>query len=435
MTKQHLHARSYFIDGVGSAVSPFDSELPTDLTDFLTRLPASGLSAWVRGHSGLVGWGELSRFETKGADRFADASDFWKQLSAGADVDDAVRLPGSGPVAFGSFGFSDRTDIPSVLIVPRVVLGRHSGRVWVTTMSFDDEPAPERLGAPSPLERPRAVTVTAGGRDDWEETVGKVVDRIRAGEAKKVVMARDAAARSDEPLDVRFLLGHLNAHYPTCWTYHVDGMLGATPELLVSSHDGAVHSRVLAGTFYNNSGDHDVDVEAARHVLAKSKDSAEHKYAVDSLVETLSPLCSSLEVDCEPFLLELPNVIHLASDARGHLTHRSDGSRVSSLEIAAALHPTAAVGGTPRGRALELIDELEATDRGRYAGPVGWIGASGDGEWGLALRGGRLDEDGRGVRLFAGGGIVGESVPEYEWLETVAKLAPMLAALGVRTER
>lgn len=435
MTKQHLRARSYFIDGVGSASSPFDSELPTDLTDFLTRLPTSGLSAWVRGHSGLVGWGELTRFESKGAERFDDASDFWKRLAASAEIDDAVRLPGSGPIAFGTFGFSDRTDIPSVLVVPRVVLGRHSGRVWVTTMRFDDEPEPDRLGAPSALVRPHDVSVSAGGRCDWEHTVGRVIDRIRAGEAKKVVMARDAVARSDSPLDVRFLLGHLNAHYPTCWTYHVDGMLGATPELLVSSHDGAVHSRVLAGTFYNNSGDHDVDVEAARHVLAKSKDSVEHKYALESLVDSLSPLVNSLEVDREPFLLELPNVIHLASDARGRLTRRADGSRVNSLEVAAALHPTAAVGGTPRGRALELIDELEAMDRGRYAGPVGWIGASGDGEWGLALRGGRMDEDGRGVRLFAGGGIVGESVPEYEWLETLAKLEPMLAALGVRGDR
>src|SRR5699024_10796922 len=146
--------------------------------------------------------------------------------------------------------------------------------------------------------------------------------------------------------------------YPMCWTYHVDGMLGATPELLVSSQKGDVHSRVLAGTFYNNSGEHGADVEAARHILAKSKDTGEHKYAIDSLVEALDPLCSSLEVDRDPFLLELPNVIHLASDARGTLIRRADGSRVSSLEVAAALHPTAAVGGTPRRQALELIDEL-----------------------------------------------------------------------------
>src|SRR5699024_4602623 len=140
--------------------------------------------------------------------------------------------------------------------------------------------------------------------------------------------------------------------------------------------------------------------------------------------------CSSLEVDRDPFLLELPNVIHLASDARGTLIRRADGSRVSSLEVAAALHPTAAVGGTPRRQALELIDELENMDRGRYAGPVGWLDAAGDGEWGLALRGGQVDDDGRGVQLYAGGGIVAESVPEFEWRETSAKLAPMLAALG-----
>src|SRR5699024_6473445 len=188
MTQHQLHARSYFIDRVGADNGyPFPVELPSEPAEFFRLLPRNGVTAWVRGHSGLIGWGELTRCRTVGPTRFTQASTFWKELVSDAQVDDDVHLPGSGPVAFGSFGFSDRSEEPSVLIVPKLVFGRHSGRVWVTVMSFDAEPDAGELSGPSPLERPRDVRVSAGESSEWQRTVAHVVDCIAAGEAQKVV--------------------------------------------------------------------------------------------------------------------------------------------------------------------------------------------------------------------------------------------------------
>ena len=135
-------------------------------------------------------------------------------------------------------------------------------------------------------------------------------------------------------------------------------------------------------------------------------------------------------MDPEPHLLQLANVIHLASDAHGRLRTRPDGTRVSPFEVARAVHPTAAVGGTPRDRAMDLISRFEEMDRGRYAGPVGWVDGYGNGQFGIALRCGQLEDRNR-IRLFAGAGIMPDSDPATEVAETNAKLAPMRRALGL----
>jgi len=401
-----LHVRTVRVDAPGP---------------LLDLLPESGALAWVREGEGLVGWGEAARVELSGPDRFAHAQAWWDGQVAGADVEDEVGVPGSGLVAFGSFAF-DPARGTSVLVVPQVVVGTRDGVSWVTTVA-DAPVLPPRTA----VRPPGPVRFSDGSRTPgaWEQVVAAAVRRIEAGEVGKVVLARDLEARTDAPLDLRWPLQRLARDYPGCWTFSVDGLLGATPEMLVRLRDGVATSRVLAGTL-RRSGDANRDLRRSDWLSRSIKDIEEHGYGVRSVAEALAEHCSSVEVPPAPFVLELPNVMHLASDVTGVL---ADGA--SSLGLIASLHPSAAVCGTPTAVALELIREIEGLDRGRYAGPVGWLDASGDGEWGIALRCAQVDpQDPSRLRLFAGCGIVAGSRPQDELAESVAKLVPMRDALA-----
>ncbi len=391
---------------------------PVDLVGtLLHRLPHAGDAlAWVRDGSGLVGWGEAARLEVTGADRFTVARDWWRDLVAHAEVDDEVGVRGSGPVAFGSFAFRD--DELSVLVVPEVVLGRSDGRTWLTTVG-----EPPRLASPEPVRPTRGLRYAHGELSvtDFRAAVEAAVKRIDAGELEKVVLAHDLLAVAEHDIDVRAVLAGLAAGNPDCWTFAVDGLVGATPELLVSRTGDRVFSRVLAGTT-SRGGNAAADVARVDALMHSAKDLAEHRFAVESLVASLAPHVRDLVVPPEPVPLELSNVTHLATDVVATL---GDGSDV--LDLLAAVHPTAAVGGTPSDVALGVLAELEPMNRGRYTGPVGWVDARGDGEWGIALRCAQLD--GPTARLFAGGGIVAGSDPDDEVLEAQAKLLPMREAL------
>ena len=226
------------------------------------------------------------------------------------------------------------------------------------------------------------------------------------------------------------LLQRLAAAYPECWTFNVDGLIGATPELLVRRDGDQVTSRVLAGTV-RRRGDDSVDAGLAEALLASGKDLEEHDYAVHSVAESLAAHCTDLQVPTAPHVLSLTNVQHLATEVSGLL---ADGA--PALALAASLHPTAAVCGTPTERATALIRELEGMDRGRYAGPVGWIDAHGDGELGIALRCGAIEDSERGpgtrLRLYAGCGIVAGSDPDSEIAESEAKFDAVRKALHGR---
>lgn len=433
-----LVARSWFLDGVGaSAGSPFGADLPTGSSAFLRLLPESGFTCWVRESSGLVGWGELARFTARGPGRAASLDAQWREFLVGADIDDQVGMYGSGPVTFGAVAFADDSDEDSVLVVPRIVLGRLDDRVWVTTMRSSEIPEIPATLEPSDIRPPQDPRVEAGtlGPNAWGTLVGHVASTLAEGgeiddsasdAARKVVLARDALVSDARPYDLRYPLGYLNTVYPSCYTFHIDGLIGATPELLISVRDGEARSRVLAGT-YRSTGERSADLAAARTLLGARKDATEHSYAIESLKSSLEPLTTGLSATDEPFLLELANVIHLASDVQGQL---SPGAG-SSLSVAAAVHPTAAVGGTPTGTAVRVIAAQEGMDRGRYSGPVGWMDARGEGQWGIALRCGQF-LDPSSVRIFAGAGIMPASLPEAEVAETAAKFAPMLGALGVK---
>jgi menaquinone-specific isochorismate synthase len=387
------------------------------LLDLLPDAP--GALAWVRQGDGLVGWGEAARLELSGPSRFAEAQAWWSGLTSAADVEDDVGLPGTGLVAFGSFAF-DGSAATSVLVVPRVVVGRSGGTTWVTTVDGADAD----LDARPALRPPGRLDVVDRTGAAFVDAVEEAVRRIRAGDLSKVVLARDVEAHLDRPLDVRWPLTALAGGYPGCWTFSVDGLVGATPEMLVRLRNGQASSRVLAGTL-RRTGDVTKDERQSLALGRSIKDLEEHGYGVRSVVEALAPHCSAVDVPSAPFVLDLPNVMHLATDVTGTV---ADGS--TSLDLLASLHPSAAVCGAPTPTALQVIREIEGLARGRYAGPVGWVDARGDGEWGIALRCAELDaDDPLRLRLFAGCGIVEGSKPVDELSESGAKLLAMRSAL------
>lgn len=395
-------------------------EEPGRLLDLLPD--AQNPLCWLREGEGVVGWGEVARFTGAGASRFADADAWWRRFVAKLDVTDEVGVPGTGPLAFASFTFAD--DSPgSVLVVPRVVVGRRGGVCWITEFSGD---GPSAVWSVSPVQPSGPIRYSDGEMTvaGYRSAVAEAARRMSRGELAKAALAHDLLAVAERPLDGRFLLAGLARRYPTCWSFAVDGLVGATPELLVRRSGGTVSARVLAGTSWLGEGGAADAEGVAQQLLASAKDRHEHALAVDSLADSLRPLCASLEVPEVPSVVELRNVSHLATDVRGTLPAESPASL---LLLAEAVHPTAAVGGTPREAAVALIAELESMDRGRYAGPVGWVDAEGDGELGVALRCAQLD--GRYARLYAGCGIVAESDPDTEVREAAAKLLAVREAL------
>ena len=256
---------------------------------------------------------------------------------------------------------------------------------------------------------------------EWAHAVAVAVSRICAGALRKVVLARDVFATAAGPIDARVLLRRLAARYPDCFTFSCANLVGATPELLVRRRGSEVTALILGGTSPRGTQPAE-DAALGAALLASAKNTEEHAYAVASVRDVLGPLCAELDIPSRPSLLKLANVHHLGTSVRGTLARDR-----SVLSLTGALHPPAAVCGTPAETALELIRELEHMERGRYAGPVGWVDAHGNGEFGIALRCAELD--GRQARLFAGCGIVAGSDPIAEVAETEVKFLPMRQSL------
>ena len=397
-----------------------------DAVALLDHLPAEGALSWVRRGDGLVGRGEAARLEVTGPNALTEAAQWWASYTDGLDVDDDLAIPGSGPVLFASIAF-DPVAGTSVFVVPEVTVGRRDGVGWITTVGDVDPRAVADRGIPDD-GAPLRLRYADGALDPatWCAAVAVAIERIGAGELAKVVLARDLLVSADAPLDPRRLLRRLARRFPDCWTFAVDGLLGATPELLLRRTGRRLSARVLAGTAPRGAGAD--DQRLAEALINSAKDRAEHALAVDSLVRALEPYCSKLHAPAEPELLTLANVRHLASDVTGTQRRRGPRGSAGLLELIGAVHPTAAVCGTPTPDAAAVIAELEGMDRGRYAGPVGWLDANGDGEFGLALRCAELVGD-DGARLFAGCGIVAGSDPAAELAETQSKFAAFQAAL------
>ena len=454
---------------------PLDGKaFPGGLPSFLVR---DDVLCWTRREAGLAGFGEIARFTATGPDRFLEADIWWRHLVLEAEVSDAVELPGTGPVAFGSFAFSKTSAHESRLIVPEIVVGVRDNQAWLTQLTFDGSPLTEEtalaaldrwLGGGPPAAPATGGTTPAGdsagdasiggvpgqvggavvrplplaagatlhtgslSEEAWMEAVAAGVAEIRTGALEKLVLARDVVATIPSGVHAADVLRELAARYRECWTYGVDGLVGATPEMLIQVEGRTAQARVLAGTLDRRDahGEDGPPMDYATRVLAGSeKQRHEHEIAIQSLTRQLAPFSEAMNAHDEPFILELPNVWHLASDVKAELTE-VEGHVPTCLALINALHPTAAVCGTPTLVAGELIRKLEHLDRGPYAGPVGWLDAAGNGEWGIALRGAVIESP-ETVRLYAGCGIVDGSQPEAELAETWAKFRPMLESLGI----
>lgn len=432
--------------------------------DLLAYADPADPRAWLRRGDGIVAVGsETARIVRVGAGsepRTAALRRAWDGIRSSARVDDAVRLPGTGLVAFAALVFDEASAADSVLIVPRTVIGRHGGRTWITRVvdagdhraAGDAAASGDAAGAAGPdaaADAPRGLRADADPEPTalgphWAGTLGPGAQSAQGYQASvrealtaiadarygKVVLARDLAGTVPAGSDLRRLVRALSTEYPDTWAFAVDGLIGASPETLVTAQDGVVTARVLAGTTARGA-DAVTDARAAASLADSPKDNDEHAFAVRSVVASLAPHTTALDAEGGPFILELPNLFHLATDVRARL---SDGA--SALDLAAALHPTAAVAGTPTDAAIAAIRELEPFDRGRYAGPVGWIDARGNGEWAIALRCAQFDVAGSGsgspipLTAYAGAGIVAGSDPEAELLETRVKFRPIVDALA-----
>ncbi|MEO6504999.1 MAG: isochorismate synthase [Terrimesophilobacter sp.] len=404
-----------------------ETQLIDDVGPLIGLLDAREPLLWMRRGFGLVGLGCALRLEFSGPNRLADAAAAWREVAALSSVVNPLVTPGTGLVALGSFAFSDHSAATSLLIVPSIVIGRRAGRSWITRIGAGDlPPAPDLGSRPAAGDPVTPATQFQPGElspSGYLAAVTTAVGSIRRSELSKAVLARDVVGKLPPAADLRGAVNALGSGYPDCWTYAVDGLIGSSPETLVSVDHGTASARVLAGSAARGA-DAASDQDAAVALATSSKDQDEHEYAVQNVLASLRHHSADVTASEVPFTLKLPNLWHLASDVEGTLT---DGS--TSLDLLAALHPTAAVAGTPTAAALALIEKLEPFDRGRYSGPVGWVGADGDGEWAIALRCAQVAPDGT-VTAHAGAGIVADSIAEHELVETRMKFRPIIEAFS-----
>jgi menaquinone-specific isochorismate synthase len=399
--------------------------LPSDAAVDLLAMAGGDGVLFSRDGRGLAGLGVAARLP-----RAAVAEGL-----AVIERDDDVHRPGSGPVAFGALPFLPTA--PAELVVPGLtVVVDEDARAWATTVApaGDDGPeatdpvaawraAMDRPGRPSPAEGPSSFQVAAARPPaEWQAAVATATERIRAGRLDKVVLAREVTVTADVDISIATVLTRLAQGYPGCFLYLVDGFCGASPELLVARSGDVVRAHPMAGTAPRR-GDPEADAALAAALLASPTYRHEHQVTIDAVHDTLLAFSSYVDYEPEPSVVPLANVAHLATRVEGRLSHPP----ASVLELVEALHPTPAVCGRPRDAALALIAELEGLDRGRYAGAVGWVDAEGNGEWAVSIRGAEIS--GRVARVIGGNGIVGDSDPPTELIETRAKLQAMLSAI------
>jgi isochorismate synthase len=360
-----------------------------------------------------------------GADRLTAASRLWRRVCESL----------GGPIAVGGFAYRpDRepggawSGFPALLLrVPALAVMRARGRTYATAVSPDAEALLELTvtGLRGPAARKLEVTAVRNPLA-WTVAVETAAARLRGGDAAKVVLAREVLARGDGVVSAAMVARSLRAAYPSCFTYLITGadgtaFAGASPELLVRRSGGRAFSQPMAGSVARGATDAE-DERLARQLEDSAKDAVEHRVVSDFVVEALRPFARSVAAR-PPEVVRFTNIQHLATSVTAELLDPP----ADALQLAAALHPTPAVGGWPRAAADALIDELEGMERGWYAGAVGWIDGRGDGEFAVALRCGLLWED--GARLYAGVGVMPDSDPARELEETDLKFKALLTAL------
>lgn len=414
---------------------------------------AQGRAYWTRprDHFAIAGFGAVATFDPAGQGRFASVSESWSALLKDAVVDGPDTMPGVGPILMGGFAFDpDRSESrtwsgfsASHLILPRVVITSIGGESFITiNVLMNDGSAdvdPETLqhlreAVVSPVSVfardgntvPADLEITElSSEAAWLDTISAAVKAIRADQMEKVVIARAEVASAAQEYDVFALLRYLqSAHLDSLVFGYWRGeraFVGASPERLVLVDGRNVEASSLAGTIKRGITATE-DSDNARALESSAKDRAEHAAVRNALYDALAEECESVDAPTEPSLLTLPHVHHLHTQLRGRLR---EGRTI--LDVVERLHPTPAVGGSPRDAALDFIRDHEDLDRGWYAGPIGWIGRNG-GELAVALRSALID--GRDATLFAGCGIVADSDPSLEYAESSLKLKLMESALA-----
>ncbi len=393
--------------------------------------------AWVAGRHGVLWEQDGVGFAGRGAavrvpvapGAMAVASE---QVAA---VLAAVQVEGDlGPLAFGALPFSPAAG--GELIVPEMLVRREpDGSCWLTVMSPTGSPvaadglaaATERLAgeaAAAELASPPDEFSLAArpSHAQWCQLVRRAVRAITAGQLSKVVLAREVEVVANRDFSVTEVVRRLRVLHPSCMIFAAGGFVGASPELLVERAGQRVRSHPLAGTTLA-SGDPVADRRWGLELLASPKEREEHWLAVDAVVASLAPYCRDVDVPDGPSVVALGNLAHLGTSIEGTLHPPVP----SVLALVGAVHPSPAVAGVPRAGALAFIAAQEGIDRGRYAGPVGWVDAAGNGQWALAIRSAELS--GSRARLFAGNGLVAGSDPAAELAETQLKLQSMLGAI------
>ena len=404
---------------------------PERLIARTTRLDRDLDLVTVAGSHGVVFSRSRTGFGGRGVAARLPRADALSSLAAMV-AEGPTSQPGSGPVAFGALPFLPGADAD--LIVPELLVRRDpDGSRWVTTVSPIDDPPPDPLAqldrildetpTPGTEPGPSAFEVRSSRPPStWTDAVAEATTRIRAGELDKVVLAREVVITADEPIPVATVLTRLAQGYPDCFLYLVDGFCGASPELLVSRSGDVVRAQPMAGTAPRR-GDPAADARLAANLLSSPTYRHEHQVTIDAVHDGLLAFSSYVDYEPEPSVVAMANVAHLATSVEGRLSHPP----ASVLELVDALHPTPAVCGHPRREALAVIAEIEGLDRGRYAGAVGWVDREGNGQWAVAIRGGSIQ--GNVARIVGGNGIVGDSHPPTELIETRAKLQAMLSAI------
>ena len=417
----------------------------------------------------LVGVGTELTIETHGNSCFTEAASAWRNVMQDAVVRyaDAQASVQGGPIFFGGFAFdplSARTslwaDFPDgLLILPSLLVSYRDSYVTLTVNrmigveddieQYTDEMIARAKRLHSAIERVQRIALTDNidtheqamhctptivdmrPASEWMALVAETVQRIQYGAYEKVVLARGVQISLSIPtamFDIAATLQQLRQQYPDTYVFAIQRgerfFVGATPERLVQAMDGQIRTMALAGSAPRGVTEEE-DMQMGMELLQSRKNNAEHALVVAEVHDALLSHCTHVLVAEKPQLLKLKNVQHLKTPVVGELL---PGRCI--LDVMAHLHPTPAVGGFPREAALIAIRDTENLDRGWYAGPLGWIGASGYGEFAVALRSGLIA--GNTATLFAGCGIVADSDPESEYAESCLKLQVMLRGLQVR---